>query len=409
MPYVKFRLFLSHSSPTDDNHVEQIADELLKAAPCKVEIIFDRQEITSSADWRERVCYMLHTCDSAVLLLNEKALSSPWVLAEATFLSFRETIQKDFHLAPVALADEHRIKRRLQSPRWGPINLRRLQFASDADPAKLAKKIWAGFDATCLNAGGGPLEQLAGQMAHVMEDAPVSGLKQLVAELDNLPPHLASNETIRCAALVAREVIQRPSLYAARDRIGKLGRPFFHKHARQLVEMVSPLRFDPAAAAALRISGPDGRNHVLLQSRHPTFTVKQYVERAFLAEEPPELIWLRDMDGSPGDARLALREAARDQLWHGNGQEYSDEQIDSRLRKSKLSTFVASRPLDADVLAEVSSSYPNLTFVFYHDKNHPSEPVESVVRSLPRLEPDQEEDFKLEYEDVVYRLQPRTA
>ena len=88
-----FRLFISHSSPTEDSRErlrELVAEIEAKSPPTPIRVLVDMEQIAGGDDWHRRIAFMLHACHAGVVLIDDAALSSTWVLAEATFLSLRQ-------------------------------------------------------------------------------------------------------------------------------------------------------------------------------------------------------------------------------------------------------------------------------------------------------------------------------
>src|SRR5688572_25095194 len=102
---VAYRLFLSHSSPSEEARARLVAfANALKVAPGAddLQVLYDKEQIQTGDDWRKRIAFMLHSCHGGVVIVDEAALDSPWVLAEATFLSLRHEYSPTFGFLPVS-------------------------------------------------------------------------------------------------------------------------------------------------------------------------------------------------------------------------------------------------------------------------------------------------------------------
>ena len=99
-----FRLFVSHSTPDAERPrltalvgaIEAAAGEL------PLDIIYDKEQLAPGDDWRQRIAFMLHACHAAIVLLDENARNSDWVLTESIFLSLRNQVDPDFQFIPVS-------------------------------------------------------------------------------------------------------------------------------------------------------------------------------------------------------------------------------------------------------------------------------------------------------------------
>jgi hypothetical protein len=107
---VDFRLFISHSSPTEESKArlrELKAKIQTMAVPqTPVRVLVDEEQILGADDWHQRIAFMLHASHGGLVLVDDAALSSKWVLAEATFLSLRQRVGDGFVFLPVSFLDE---------------------------------------------------------------------------------------------------------------------------------------------------------------------------------------------------------------------------------------------------------------------------------------------------------------
>src|ERR1700722_18119542 len=105
-----FRLFISHSSPTPQSlaRLNALKDEIerITRPETPIRVMIDIDQIVASDDWQRRIAFMLHSCHGGIVLVDEAALSSDWVLAEAAFLSLRHRADASFPFIPVSFVDE---------------------------------------------------------------------------------------------------------------------------------------------------------------------------------------------------------------------------------------------------------------------------------------------------------------
>jgi hypothetical protein len=112
---VTYRLFLSHSTPPEARErLPEIAAAIEAASGGVVRVLYDQEQIAGGDEWRRRIGYLLHACDGAAILLDDAALASDWVRAEAVFLSLRATYDDDFRVVPVSALPVDELTERLK-------------------------------------------------------------------------------------------------------------------------------------------------------------------------------------------------------------------------------------------------------------------------------------------------------
>lgn len=116
---VAWKLFVSHSSEKDDrgeltpaarDFLLQLCDGL-GAREAGFRVLVDHGEaqgradrIPPGADWDRLLDEWMAECHAAVLLLDTRALASPWVRKEAAILTWRWAADPDFLVIPVLLS-----------------------------------------------------------------------------------------------------------------------------------------------------------------------------------------------------------------------------------------------------------------------------------------------------------------
>jgi hypothetical protein len=131
----KPKVFLSYSTrdPLSDRLLAQLEDALRN----NFEVFTDRTALQPNDDWRRKLYAWLGMCRAAVILLSPPAVSqSSWVLAEATILGWRRTLEKDFTLLPLLMPGIQ--ARDLSDPqgRFAAVNLSLPQWV-EVDPNDL--------------------------------------------------------------------------------------------------------------------------------------------------------------------------------------------------------------------------------------------------------------------------------
>src|ERR1017187_5155766 len=119
------KLFVSHSSHADASRT-RLRTVCQKLENAGFFVLVDYEEIKSGDAWRDRIHTSLAECQAALILFDEEALNSPWVLKEATILSRRRALEKDsFRLFPVRLGSV--AKDDLETKQFAPLLLNEIQ------------------------------------------------------------------------------------------------------------------------------------------------------------------------------------------------------------------------------------------------------------------------------------------
>jgi hypothetical protein len=180
---VVYRLFLSHSSPSPDakERLHGLAESIETALQPgeRVDVIYDARDetqIVPGDPWRGRIAFMLHVCHGGVVLLDENALDSKWVLAEATFLSFRQAWDASFACIPVSFLDRDELDRAkraaalkrefLNQTVWSVVQLPAIQYVNGIGVDDIAERVVAALRLKGeLRACATPADSLADQLA----------------------------------------------------------------------------------------------------------------------------------------------------------------------------------------------------------------------------------------------------
>ena len=243
--------------------------------------------------WRARIAFMLCTCDAAVVLLDDNAIRSSWVLAETIYLSARADYTPEqsppFRLFPISLVPlrayqslvkevlgDHRSYRRRS---WDVADLRRLQFASGTDADSIARSILAelrevitGFDSAET-----PAERLAMQLQGLLATVADATLLERLA--DTLMPNVSwrsRSVAARAALALIRSLVAGEPMAAVRHMLDNLGYGLTDDNMLRILKHLC--RFDLMLLRRLnyvfvhQVTPPDApgcrhANHVLLYRR----------------------------------------------------------------------------------------------------------------------------------------------
>src|SRR5262245_40221241 len=93
------RIFISHSN-RDEVPLDRLVKELKDAGHT---VWYDRGGLKPGDQWREEIRRALHDAQAAVILFAENALTSSWVIAETTILTWRRAVDRSFVVIPVLL------------------------------------------------------------------------------------------------------------------------------------------------------------------------------------------------------------------------------------------------------------------------------------------------------------------
>src|SRR3954469_15485232 len=139
-------VFVSHSARGDpDSHasLKAIEAQLKKAG---FDVLLDETRLKGGEPWRNCLHTWMGHCHGAILLLTPKALQSPWVLKEATILSWRNSLSApgEFLLVPVLLGISP--NELAANTVFAPLNLQEVQAIKGLKGAALAKALVALFE-----------------------------------------------------------------------------------------------------------------------------------------------------------------------------------------------------------------------------------------------------------------------
>ncbi len=416
-----FRLFVSHSSPDDGTRARltEFVTALERLSGGVVHVLYDAEQITQGDEWRRRIAYMLHACDAAVVLLDEAALQSEWVLAESVFLSIRHAYDPSFRLVPVSFLDKDDLAARraqlvqLQEAQrrssWNVARLDDLQYAVAQSPQQVAELVIGAMRATGeLVASTSLVELIAEQIAQHLPTG-CQQLRWLAAELeDDRIPYTVAEERGRLALALVRRLMREADLGWVREQLDRLGGSLSACQAAAILEILSPLPFDGEAAAVLRRRGSgEPYQGGWVQSDIPDRTVPAYLDRAYLPGRPGAVLTLTNRLSTLASLQSELREEYRKQLPAGRSGRraptLTDTDVDRRLRMAEM--FVCLPAVDATLLRQLMAEYPKLAFVVHHLSDEAAVPPAGVIRVIPPLKPEQEQTIWSRFDNAIVGLQ----
>jgi hypothetical protein len=186
----QLRVFVSHSSRSEDDRRWLTAlIGGMRTGDDAVVVLCDREEIAPGQRWREVIDHMLAECHAAVVLVTDEAMSSDWVLKEATIVRWRYDIEYDrgnrrprFVLLPLVRPglDQDELKR---NRLWAPIGIDELQFLSSDDPAQAAAEVKRLLRPAARALHPSPLDLLSEEIASCIRDCGEARAREAIDRL----------------------------------------------------------------------------------------------------------------------------------------------------------------------------------------------------------------------------------
>jgi hypothetical protein len=381
-----------------------------------IEVIYDKTWIEPGDEWRRRIAFMLHAYHAAVVLADERALASKWVLTEAIYLSLRNQIDPQFQFIPIsflptegeagtAKARAARAEERAKFAEgpWGVVDLGRLQQARGATRQQIAALVVAALRSKGqLVPHQSPVDRLALQLATSFGGISDALLDAVITELGEDPGYAQTDRSIRVAMAITRDLIENGKLSRIRRVLDPLGLALPDDRLLAVLEALAPLPLDAKAAALLtrkRARGP-GCVHVRIYSTQPARTVPWYIARANLAGRP------KVMPLNNADATFATLQADLRAAWKRHNPRLGDlteAEIDEQLRATPRYVTLPGT-IDAEVLDQLDAAYPAISFVMFDTQEIDRPLPPNVIELDPRLEPHREKEIIRDYRIAIDSL-----
>ncbi len=419
-----YRLFLSHSSPTQDakERLRELAEGIEAALQPgeQAEVLYDLEQIVGSDDWRRRIAFMLHVCHGGVVLLDEAALSSKWVLAEATFLSFRQAWDASFACIPVSFLDQEDLesakraraqnRQFLNETVWSVVQLPAIQYVRGISVVDIAGGVVSALrEKGHLRACATPADRLADQLAAWLSDASRDHLRTLASRVEQSSPYLTSDDPHLAALAMVQEMLATVRLTSVRQLVDGFGISVTDADCLRILDGLSPLALQGEASAMLRLPREGGGlAHASLCCQNASWIVPLYVRRAYVAFRPPTHFAVSNTLGTFEELSAGLRNGLREQI-RARIRGLSDQQLDERLRSGESQVYAwIPGPVDAEVMAWLDASYPRVTFIVHHQPGQePTALPPGVEQVLPPLTPDEEDRIMADYMEATEALETR--
>ena len=419
---VTYRLFLSHSSPSQEARARLVAFAKAledSARPDDLRVLYDKEQIATGDDWRNRIAFMLHACHGGVVVLDEAALDSDWVPAEATFLSLRHEHDPAFGFLPVSflakedLSQARTIRTELANRSaiagsWRVVDLTRVQFAEDSSVENLAARVVEALrHQGVLSADDSPADRLGSQLAPQFSGASKKILAELAGTIAGRAPYLTSDAKTLAALAIVGVVLGSGKLLRAREMLDELGTAYPDTCRLAIIDELAPLSLGAdSSALLLRRREAGGHIHTSVICEQPEFTIRGYIRRAHLTRVPPAHFAIANNHGTFEDLQAALRDE-----WRARNPSkirvLNDQQVDQRLREGDRDVYVwVAGPVDLEVMTRLDHTYPRVAFIVHHDWNDENAALPpQLTPILPSLSRTEEDDIITDYEDAVMALE----
>lgn len=277
-------VFISHSTKAIPEHSAFRCALTTRLRQEGFDVFVDEEELSAGAHWRDVIFGKLADCNAAVVLVNERALStSDWVDTEARIVCWRAWVErKNFRVILVPFGGITRTRIAEHKP-WEPLALAEVQMVA-AETLDIANEndVTATFNeiATALGSmhdyatGGGDswiVNTLCGFLPPEVAD-----LKRVAARLGIAPD--GPEATVRRA--VAKWMYDTgPNAF--RTFLDLLVRPIAEKDGAFLLELLSTHWVDPRASTSiLRYCGRQATDQLFaINGAKQWFTPQAYVQQ----------------------------------------------------------------------------------------------------------------------------------
>jgi hypothetical protein len=372
-------IFVSHSS-LDQDLTREVCAQLDAAAGTPYRSLVDYDALEGGQDWPLYLIEFMVRCHSAVILLTERAIASPWVLKEATILTARRSLDPSFKLFIVRFPNTEQL---LETPLWRPLFLGNIQQLTYLDAQGVATDVHGvlGNNVSVET----PFEQLVDTLADLLERATPRALKAASGKLNVVPAKLtiASNERMQWVENIARHLVcgHLGQFGGIPDLIDQFNASDVET-VRKILRILSPYWIEALAAARLlRLLGSQERWAAAMNGADvAAFTAPLYVRRAHQPSLKYDIIPI-----AGGAADKFVEDVSRqicNFLDRSRPRRQSDKQVIAQLAGQPAEWYAVLPPPmpDAGAIEELLNLFPTITFILWTGEALPGD------RSLPRVE-----------------------
>jgi hypothetical protein len=383
--------------------LDQLVNCLI-TTPGRFDVLWDRNVLYASSNWKERLYPCLGECHAAVIFLSEGALGSHYVPLEAMVLMWRKILQPNLLLIPVYFGkvDENRLKDS-KSTFYG-IGLEDIQGVKHKgnDAAAIAE-IRTLLDAS---ADPGPLTSIAllHKLAALLADADEEAVKTAAEALGIVLSEWGAAKALQLALGIVRRGLDQS--------LSTLNKLNLENQCRlQIVQLLAPAWVNARAAAEVMRCGLLNESKPVLINGNRAQTVRHYVSKAWAHEWETNWPIVKPVPISDGMGTAALKEAVLRAFWlqcmdtsgEGWSEEAATDALDVINERGKDSQpvyvfFERADGLDLEEVAQLQSELKAVTFLYLAKQQPPK--LDGFLEMKPELTLETENSAFIKYQQA---------
>lgn len=295
------RFFISHAARHDepDSEAVRALTEAVRLLEADEHVVFVDQKMPPYAAWRSRLYHELGICNAALILLDERALTRPWVRREVDILLWRRCLLQwryrgmdVFPIAVVRLDGVSSERLREFSPELHDLQTPEVP-PHPADELSAADRLRAAVEAAVELARGLPgrplddplanwLTNLATHLSHV---EPPATLEVFAGRLGVDDPEAVTADPRQADLVLAHQLIGRAEGRRLIHALHAVKAPLLGERTAELAKLAAPALVDPATARMLLPADGDCPPPVFALNSTSGEVARRYVERAMCADE----------------------------------------------------------------------------------------------------------------------------
>ena len=362
-------IFVSHGSK-DNELTEHICQRLRPASDGTswgYDVLVDFTELKPGVDWPLQLHEYMAKCSAAVLLLTNDAVTSPWVLKEATILSWRHALDKNFKVFTVRFPEV--TEELLQVNKFNPLSLDLIQQITSTDPDVISQKI-RDVIGQPVHADT-PFDKVIKDLSDLLMSVGNNKLQLIAEKLRVAPPQWRPEKDLRSQFVeeIARQVVcgMLGHYEGFHQLINDLSFTTPCETIKQIYRIISPYWVAPEAAGRLpRLCAIKRRCAAAMNgARVNDFTARMYLRRAFPLSNLYDLILTAG--GNAENWANHFKKEICEHIRRDRGTSQSDEQIIAELKDETPGLFVVLPPPlpDSESLQQLMSLFPSVTFILW--------------------------------------------
>jgi hypothetical protein len=416
-----FKLFISHSSRLDDPEISNDPDQnpnlkllldvihdIKNEYGDAIEILVDKDEkgLPAGHDWEKRLNEWLAECHAAVILFSKRAIeNSNWVKKEATILSWRRELDKNFLLIPILLQGQT-TPDDLEKDLFGTLRISKDQCIRDVNTGQ---DVLNGIKNAL-----GEKETLQGKIRQTPFDRLQVVVAKLLAEnsdsntLNDAWDELTGEDKPLWDPNAITQFSQALTRYLLRDNANSLAnftavlnniRPKVKQdNAKEIFEYVRSLWVDAKSAGCI----PQSKTHQKFLAQNgnqlPNFTFERYAERAWPMDNNYKIV------STSSNEESKLLEQIRAEFKQSQRIALTPEQCDARINdyRRQIVIYIPAKTQDGGGLLDdpllrtsLRQKYPKAIFVLGTGEQLPEVVADDVAKVEPSL------DVQIEFAQMI--------